>query len=196
METDVLPGIPTDFPIGRDRLSAVIRLRMSDAKEFRVVKAPDRRVFRLIFANRNKSAWDVLKAFYLAHRDEYITWIDPENGRRYTVYFATDPRFAQASHARRDISIELVEAVDAPLGVYPQTPLVMMSTSRFLTGMTAKIVAYRGYGFSMVASGVTNMKVDGVSVGATAPVWNIKLGLHRLEVLPKTADISAFGFVP
>ncbi len=47
----------------------------------------------------------------------------------------------------------------------------------------SKLICYGGYGFTMDATGVTDMKVDGVSVGAEAPVWNINLGYHRLEVI-------------
>ena len=97
-----------------------------------------------------------------------------------------------------DIQIELAEQVGRAPKVYPQTPLVALAVARFISVGNTKVIAYAGYGFSITATGVVDMLVDGVSVGPTAPVYGIPLGLHCLVIDGGEAPpvITAFSFVP
>ena len=58
-----------------------------------------------------------------------------------------------------------------------------------------KVAVYPGYGYSMSASGLTDVELDGVSIGAVQEKFDIPLGLHTVKAKPAGVVISSFEFV-
>jgi len=174
----------------------MLRTAARGGKQYMRSAGPPQRVWQCAFLKRPQADWAALDEFASQHADEYFLFVDPRGTRQYAVYFAAAPRESWAANESHDLACDLIEAVDCALTVYPETPLKSLAVSRFVTITTGKLITYPGYGFSLSATGVTDMLIDGVSVGATAPVYNIPLGLHKLEVQPNTASITAFSFVP
>ena len=188
-----------DYPISRGYETPWLHVWPTVQGKRRLTAAgPPRRRFTLMFADRLTADWETIWAWYEAHRQEWFTWVDALDARNYPVRFAAAPRRRTAGHSRVDIQIELAEQVGLAPKVYPQTPLLALAVARFITVGNTKVIAYAGYGFSLTATGVADMLVDGVSVGPTAPVYGIPLGLHCLAIDGGEAPpvITAFAFVP
>ena len=194
-ESDVFPVDP-DYAVSRTREPNILAFRAESAEEFRRTRAPLRRVFDLGFQERPYSDWTAIENFRLAHRETHFTFVDKsQSSRDYSCYFLGEPQYDEVGNEQVNIRLQLVEAVNQALRTYPQTPLITLPSSEVKSVSDGKVVVYPGYGYKMTGSFITDVEVDGVSVGGSLQKFDLKLGLHTLKAKPAAAIISTFQFV-
>ena len=118
-----------------------------------------------------------------------------QNSRDYSCYFLGEPSYAEIGNEQVNIRLQLIEAVNQGLRNYPQTPLHSLPSSALTSASDGKIAVYPGYGYKMTGSFITDVEVDGVSVGGTLEKYNLPLALHTVKAKPAAAVISTFEFV-
>ncbi len=194
-ETDVFPVAP-DYVFSRTREPNVAEFQAASREAFRRTTAPLRRVFDLSFGQRAVADWTAIENFRLEHRDSFFTFVDVTQGDRdFSCLFLGEPRYDEIGFERVNIRLQLIEAAGVALRTYPSTPLINLPTSEGVDVGDGIIFVYPGYGFKITGSGVTDIELDGVSIGATLQKFDVPLLLHQLKVKPNTASLTKFEFV-
>ncbi len=194
-ETDIFPVDP-DYTVSRSREPNVLVSRVESGEEFRRTRAPLRRVFDLGFQERPYADWTLIENFRLTHRETHFTFVDKSQGNRdFSCYFLGEPQYDEVGNEQVNIRLQLIEAVNQNLRNYPQTPLHTLPSSKITSASDGKVAVYPGYGFKIAGSFITDVEVDGVSVGNTLQKFDLPLALHTLKAKPAAAVISTFQFV-
>ena len=192
--SDIFPVDP-DYPVSRTRDYNVLVSRAESGEEFRRARAAMRRVFDLSFEFRPVTDWDLIENFRLRHREEFFTFDDKTQSRDFSCYFLGEPQYDEVGFEAIHIRVQLVEAVNQPLRNYPETPLITLPLAEIESVADGKVAVYPGYGYKMSTSGLTDVELDGVSIGAVQEKFDIPLGLHTLKAKPAGVVISSFEFV-
>ena len=194
-ETDVFPVDP-DYAVSRTREPNILVSRVESGEEFRRTRAPLRRVFDLVFQQRPYSDWTLIENFRLTHRETHFTFVDKsQSSRDYSCYFLGESSFAEVGNEQVNMRLQLIEAVNQKLRNYPQTPLHTLPSSKVTSASDGKVAVYPGYGYKLTGDFITDVEVDGVSVGGALQKFDLPLALHTVKAKPAAAVIATFQFV-
>lgn len=195
--TDILPLDP-DYAVVRAVRTNVIESRSDGGKVYRRIKAAPQRIFVLTWVRRPLADLRSLENFHRNRQDDFFTFDDKVVTRQYSVFAAGEPQFEEVGNEQHNCRWELVEAIGKPMSSYPSAPLGDNVSSSAQLLSTGKLITYAGYGFTASYTGVTDVLLDGVSLGApVSPLnkYDVPLNLHRVEFQPNTCTISNFQAV-
>ena len=184
--TDIFP-VDADYAVTRTKESNVLRGRVESAREFRRQKAAPRRVFVLVFDRRAKSDWDLIEEFRLKMLTDFFTLDDKTSGRKYSVYFDTEPVYEEAGNETHNIRVQLIEAAGVAMNTYPSfaagNPSVNIPVAQATDlGADGKQFLYPGYGYRVNGT-FTSIYLDEVLTGGDNPKADVVLGLHRVRIV-------------
>ncbi len=194
---DIL-SVDPDYAVVRGVRTNVLESRSDGGKVYRRIKAAPQRLFVLTWVRRPLADMQSLEQWHRKFQDDFFTFDDKVAGRKYSVFPAGEPSFEEVGNEQHNCRWELIEAIGKPLNTNPSAPLGQNIASSAQSVGTGKLITYAGYGFTATYSGVTDILVDGVSIGAPASPLNkfdLALGLHRVEFRPAGASITNFQAV-
>ena len=190
--TDTFPVDP-DYAVTRAKETNVLRGRVESAREFLRQKAAPRRVFALVWNRRPKTDWDLIQNFRQKMATDFFTFHDKESavgafaGRKYSVYFHTEPVYQFDGFEAISIRCEVIEAVGVAMATYPSYtganyPFVNIPVAAALDlGADGKVFTYPGYGYRVNGT-FTTIYLDELVTGGENPKEDVVLGLHRVRV--------------
>ncbi|MBI3935098.1 MAG: hypothetical protein HY316_10440 [Acidobacteria bacterium] len=179
--------VPSDYGFQLTREANLLRGRAESGHEFLREKGAPQRIFVLVFNGRKKSDWDVIQNFRHAMRTDFFTYEDKEAGRKYSVYFHTEPEVQIIGNQRYAIRLSLIEAIGVAMQTYPDFggsyPFVNIPVAQAQDlGANGKLFLYGGYGYRVNGS-FTSIYLDEQLTGGENPKTDVVLGLHRVRVV-------------
>lgn len=195
-ETDTFP-VDADYVVSRTREATVLVHRAASGETIKRRKAPSRRVFDLVFHARPVADWQAIESFRLRFAESFFDFHDKSSAgnRHYSCEFAAEPTYNEIGNDQVDIIVQLVEACGVPLAVYPETPLIEIPTSQLQTVSDGKVLWYAGYGYKITGSGITDVELDDVSLGADLEKFDVPLLTHKLKIQPAGATVTKIEVV-
>ena len=194
--TDIFPVDP-DYPVGRSREPGLSLFVAASGEQIRRTTRPLGRVLDLSFHSRAVADWTAIEDFRLAMHKDFFTFEDKSlsPSRDFSCYFAGEPTYDEAGNEEVNIRVALLEAPGKALRTYPQTPLIDLPLSEGVTVTGGEMFTYPGYGYKITGTGVTDVELDGVSVGATLQKFDVPLLFHSLLIKPNVAGVTKIEFV-
>ena len=194
--TDIFPVDP-DWPVVRTRRPNRAAFTAASGEVVQRTIGPLNRILDLSFGSRALADWTSIEDFRLAQHQEFFTFEDKSlsPSRDYSCHFAGEPTYAEAGNEEVDIRVRLIEAAGEALRNDPTTPLITLPLAEGVTVTGGEMFTYPGYGYKITGSGVTDVELDGVSVGATLEKFDVPVLFHQLLVKPNVAGVTKIEFV-
>jgi hypothetical protein len=123
---------------------------------------------------------------------DFFDFLDKSSAgeRHYSCRFLGELDSSEIGNEQFAVRGQLIEAPGAALAVYPETPLIELPAGSGQVVSDGVIFWYSGYGYTITGSGISDVELDAVSLGADLEKFDVPLAMHQLKIQPETATIT------